>query len=111
MRRRLWFIVILLLSGLRMYSQSQFTPTIFTAEYPSWAVSGDVRIGDIVDFGYTNTDADRGIVFYINPERTEGWVVALSDVANQTIPWAPHNNNVGSLQSFPDDEVGSLLSI
>ena len=60
MRRRLGFIVLLLLSGLRLYSQFQpRTYDVVDSEYGiSEATLGDIRIGDIVDFGYLFNNND-----------------------------------------------------
>ena len=38
------------------------------------------HIGDFI----TTEDGQQGVVFYINPERTGGWMVALHDVTNGT---------------------------
>ena len=40
------------------------------------------HIGDLI----TNDDGSQGILFYISPDQTEGWMVALND-ASSSIPW------------------------
>lgn len=44
-------------------------------------VAQNFKIGDLI----TNSDGSQGIVFYVNPERTDGWMVAMSDL--QTHNW------------------------
>jgi hypothetical protein len=39
----------------------------------------EYKIGDLI----TNDDGTKGIVFYINPEKTEGWMVSLNDMNYQ----------------------------
>ena len=38
------------------------------------------RIGDLI----TNVDGSKGIVFYVNNDRTDGWMVALHDLPSQS---------------------------
>ena len=40
------------------------------------------HIGDLI----TNDDGSQGILFYVNPDQTDGWMVALNDVST-SIPW------------------------
>ena len=49
------------------------------------------HVGDLI----TNDDGSRGILFYINPDQTNGWMVALNDVANHA-QWG-NNGNVPEL--------------
>ena len=107
----------MLLSGLGLYSQG-FTPRTITADDEDF-VYGDVRIGDIIEFeqpyapvGYSPTK--KGIVFYINPERTEGWAVEQTNTISYqitNITWSGNNNAlVDSLPIYSNALVGSLLS-
>lgn len=57
-RRMVYFILLLLFCALQAKAQNY-------------------HIGDII----TNDDGSQGVVFYINPERTGGWMVALNDVS------------------------------
>ncbi len=57
MRKSVWYIVLLLCCALQVKAQSY-------------------HIGDFI----TTEDGQQGVVFYINPERTGGWMVALHDV-------------------------------
>ena len=45
-------------------------------------VPATYHIGDII----TNDDGSQGILFYVSPDQTEGWMVALND-ASTSIPW------------------------
>ena len=53
------------------------------------------RIGDIVtdDYGI------KGVVFYINPTRTEAWIVALEDLS-ASCPWGSNSQNIIALTDF-----------
>ena len=100
----------MLLSGLGLYSQG-FTPRTITADDEDF-VYGDVHIGDVIVFEQPNAQGSSptkiGIVFYINPERTEGWAVASTDGSKSV--WYSSNNLVDSLPTFSNAQVSSLLS-
>ena len=53
--------------------------TIFAA--PALIFAQNFKIGDLI----TNSDGSKGIVFYVNADRTDGWMIALSDL--QTNNW------------------------
>lgn len=44
----------------------------------------EYQLGQVV----TNPDGSQGVVFYLNEDRTSGWMVALHDAASN-IPWGP----------------------
>ena len=50
------------------------------------------HIGDLI----TNDDGSQGILFYITPDQTEGWMVALND-ASSSVPWG--NGDVSGLDN------------
>lgn len=52
--------------------------TIFA---PSLIFAQNYKIGDLI----TNSDGSKGIVFYVNADRNDGWMVALTDL--QTNNW------------------------
>ena len=81
MKRRFWVILMLLLNALGLYSQETHVVDA------NGKVPGNVKIGDIVVFEPLDQAHGRGIVFYINPERTGGWVIELSD-KQTTYVWA-----------------------
>ena len=41
------------------------------------ATAQNYRIGELI----TNPDGSQGIVFYVNKDRTNGWMVALDDLS------------------------------
>lgn len=58
-------------------------------------VSTDFDIGSVV----TNPDGSQGVVFHLNPNGTEGWMVALND-ASEGCAWG-EATNVLALQEVP----------
>ena len=52
-------------------------------------------IGNLV----TNADGSQGVLFHVNPEGTEGWMVALND-ASPGVQWGD-NSNVLALHEMP----------
>ena len=60
--------------------------TIANPVHPSY------HIGDLI----TNDDGSQGILFYITPDQTEGWMVALND-ASSSVPWG--NGDVPGLDN------------
>lgn len=59
MKRLIWIILLLVLGN---------SSLLFAQQY---------HIGDIIE----NPDGSKGVVFYINPSGTGGWMVALNDVS------------------------------
>ena len=55
-------------------------------------VHSTYHIGDLI----TNDDGSQGILFYVSPDQTEGWMVALSDVST-SISWG--NGDVPGLDN------------
>ena len=57
------------------------------------------HIGDII----TNDDGSRGILFYVSPDQTDGWMVALNDAAS-AISWGDNTLirtfDLGSTSNF-----------
>ena len=56
MIRRIWILLLIMCNSLLLFAQQY-------------------HIGDVI----TNPDGSKGIVFYINPEGTGGWMVKLTD--------------------------------
>ncbi|MBP5797932.1 MAG: T9SS type A sorting domain-containing protein [Bacteroidales bacterium] len=77
MRNKIWILLLFLLNNsLLLFSQH-------------------CHIGDII----TNPDGSQGIVFYLNPDRLGGWMVALNDISSgcqwgskEDIPRLPNYN-------------------
>ena len=46
----------------------------------AWASAQGYRIGDV----YTAPDGSKGIVYYLHPDGSGGWVVALKDTSMRT---------------------------
>ena len=67
-------------------------------------VPATYHIGDLI----TNDDGSQGILFYVSPDQTEGWIVALND-ASTSISWG--NGDVPGLdnQTF-SSPFGMLLN-
>jgi hypothetical protein len=62
------------------------------------------HVGDLI----TNDDGSRGILFYVNPDQTEGWMVALND-ASTSIAWG--NGDIPGLDNQAcSSPYGSLLN-
>ena len=55
-------------------------------------VHSTYHIGDLI----TNDDGSRGILFYVTPDQTEGWMVALND-ASSSVKWG--NGDVPGLDN------------
>ena len=53
------------------------------------------KIGDLI----TNPDGSKGIVFYVTPDRTDGWMVALNDLPVRN--WG-NTNDISTLQNISD---------
>ena len=64
------------------------------------ATAQNYRIGDLI----TNPDGSQGIVFYVNKDRTNGWMVALDDLST-------HNwGNTNEIAQIPNiDNPNDLL--
>lgn len=62
------------------------------------------HVGDLI----TNEDGSQGILFYVNPDQTNGWMVALNDVSNYA-QWGIK----GNVPNLPDQTCappfGALL--
>jgi len=59
-------------------------------------------VGSIVH----NADGSKGVVFYLNQEGTEGWMVALQD-ASDGCAWGPTTN----IQALPDHPCNNILAL
>lgn len=53
------------------------------------------KIGDLI----TNPDGSKGIVFYVTPDRTDGWMVALNDLPVRN--WG-NTSDIPTLQNISD---------
>ena len=62
------------------------------------------HIGDVI----TNDDGSRGILFYISPDQTDGWMVALND-ASTFIPWGSNIDIPGLVNQTCSQPFGALL--
>lgn len=60
------------------------------------------HVGDII----TNNDGSQGILFYVNPDQTDGWIVALDDAS----PYAQWGNN-GNVPGLTDQTCSSPYGI
>ena len=62
------------------------------------------QIGDVIQ----NSDGSQGVVFYINPSRTGGWMVALQD-ASPSCPWGT-SSDIPNLNNYnPNDFYYQVL--
>ncbi len=68
-------------------------------------VSTEFAIGNVI----TNPDGSQGVVFYLCPSGTEGWMVALNDIS-EGCPWGPTTNILG-LQDVPYNDPIALNDI
>ena len=59
MRNKIWILLLFLLNNSLLFSQH-------------------CHIGDVI----TNPDGSKGVVFYLNPDRLGGWMVALNDISS-----------------------------
>ena len=73
-------------------AQYQFPFTRNRTLVAHFIVSG--AVGSIVN----NADGSKGVVFYQNPEGTEGWMVALND-ASDGCAWGP-TTNINALRDY-----------
>lgn len=73
----------------------------FTIQQP---IHPTYHIGDII----TNNDGSRGILFYVSPDQTDGWMVALNDAANAT-PWGDNTDVPGLDNQTCAQPFGALL--
>lgn len=90
MKLRLWFVTVFLLA---------LTP---------WCYSQVYHLGDVI----TNPDGSKGIVFYIHPDQSGGWMVALQD-ASEGCPWGtsgdvPNLNNYNYNQGVTNQLLDEL---
>ena len=54
----------------------------------NYKVSGNVHVGDVIIF----PNNSKGVVFYIKPDRSGGWVVRSTDQSG-TMMWADYTTN------------------
>ena len=80
MKHKIWIVLLLLLN---------ISPLMF---------SQHCRIGDII----TNPDGSRGVVFYLNPDRLGGWMVALND-QSAGCRWGA-NGDISDLHNYSLDQ-------
>lgn len=67
-------------------------------------VPATYHIGDMI----TNSDGSQGVLFYISPDQTEGWMVALND-ASSSISWGYGDVPGLDNQTYPSP-FGMLLN-
>lgn len=58
----------------------------------------------------TNPDGSQGVVFYLNEDGTEGWMVALHDASNYC-PWGPsgHIEGLNDVNAINDDFLSTVF--
>ena len=91
--KRLTVILLLLLNAMNLFSQ--------VAHHNADAnnkVSGSVHVGDVITFANNS----KGVVFYINPDRTGGWVVRSTDNTQTTPWWSTSGPNVECITDVTD---------
>ena len=100
MKRLLTIILLLLMNATTLLSQmAQHNADVNNK------VTGSVHIGDVVTFPNNST----GVVFYINPDHTGGWVVRSTDNATSPgVKWSTGNSNVNGIPDISN--FSSLLS-
>ena len=76
--KRLAVILLLLFNAMTSFSQVNH----YNAD-ANHKVSGSVHVGDVITFA----NGSKGVVFYIKPDRSGGWVARSTD-ANGTPKWA-----------------------
>ena len=99
MKRLLTVILLLLFAATTSFSQ--------VARYNADAnnkVTGSVHVGDVITFANNS----KGVVFYINPDRTGGWVVRSTDNTQTTKWWPTSSPNVAGITDISD--VKNLLA-
>lgn len=62
------------------------------------------HVGDLI----TNDDGSQGILFYVNPDQTDGWMVALNDVTDHA-QWGNNGNVPGLTDQTCSTPYGALL--
>ena len=62
------------------------------------------HVGDLI----TNEDGSRGILFYVNPDQTDGWMVALTDAAT-SVSWGNGTDVLGLTNQVYNSPYGKLL--
>lgn len=73
-------------------------PVLLLIPYFTW--SQNYQIGDVV---YNPDDCTKGVVFWINPDGSEGWMVALNDISIGCA-WGI-NENIPSLDDLTGNNV------
>ena len=62
------------------------------------------HVGDVIT---NDDDGSQGVVFYVNPERTGGWMVALNDLSSGStvkFKWGKKNADIVSLPNISPSE-------
>ena len=86
MRSKIWLILLFLLGN---------SSLLFSQYY---------RVGDVI----TNPDNTKGVVFYINPEGTNGWMVALNDATSSSgCIWGGN----GHIQDLPANVTNASINL
>ena len=83
MKRLLTIILLLMFNAMTLFSQVNHLYT--DANYK---VTGNVHVGDVIIF----PNNSKGVVFYIKPDRSGGWVVRSTDQSG-TMMWADYTTN------------------
>ena len=91
MKRLLTVILLLLFNATTLLSQVNH----FNAD-AHHKVSGTVHVGDVITFANNS----KGVVFYIKPDRSGGWVVKSTDNLTST-PWA--NNTTQDISGLANN--------
>ena len=63
------------------------------------------RVGDL----YTAPDSSKGIVYFIHPDGSGGWVVALNDVSS-SCAWGDASSDVPGLANQATSFIANLMN-
>ena len=100
MKRLSTIILLLLFNAVTLFSQVNHLYT--DANYK---VSGNVHVGDVIIF----PNNSKGVVFYIKPDRSGGWVVRSTDQGS-TIMWADNGNTTNDVSGLANNgDIKTLL--
>ena len=87
MKHKIWILLLLLLNN------------------SSLLFSQHCRIGDVI----TNPDGSKGVVFYLNPDRLGGWMVALNDQSS-SCKWGT-NTDIPDLPNYTAQDATLLTEL
>ena len=96
MKRLLTVILLLLFNATTLFSQVNH----YTVGSDN-KVNGSVHIGDVITF----SNGSKGVVFYIKPDRSGGWVVRSTDnpVTSATVQWATNTHSTDDVTGLANN--------